>query len=96
MEINMNLDQILRSIAGYCHTNKIIPYDFTGDAFIIYILNENRTDEDLDFIARQLKVMIALSVVKACGTSLDFKVRYKGVNNEEYKKLMMKCLLKEV
>ena len=83
-------DKTVLGIVNDCLENDVMIINFKDDTYYVVILNENRTEDEVDYLARKLKVMLMLGLQKATGISAEVKVKYKSVDKITYDKELAK------
>lgn len=58
--------------------------EVTDKAIYCVIDNTGRTEEDIETLAKELKVQLIVATKVSLGTDVEFTVRFKGVPHDEY------------
>ena len=66
--------------------------DLTRGTMCAVVSRNDRSDDELDSVMRQLKVMASVIIRLKLRVDIDFRLRYKPVSKEEFKKIYDKQL----
>ena len=88
-EQHMNM---ITSVVMNAMENRVCLLSFDISTAKVVIDNTGRTEEEVERLARELKVQLMLLVIAILGESMEVKLKFKSVSSEEYEKVKIELV----
>ena len=90
-EQHMNM---ITSVVMNAMENRICLLSFDISTAKVVIDNTGRTEEEVERLARELKVQLMLLVIAILSQPMEVKLKFKSVSSEEYEKVKVELVNK--